>query len=295
MSIARDITIKPSSLNLDDDELDQIQKSVEGLLDLGLIEGNNFKFAQSFIPQKNICTRIFLLAARIGIPYTFDLAIRKNLDGQNLTTISLDYTEFPYIDPLWVEFDFDDIPIIAGETYYFVISTKSKFGTIYSVGAHELNPYSRGSLWRSSDWSEWNEDISTDLCFKIYGKGGPPDNPEIDGPTNGKIGIAQDYNLSTSDPDEDMVSYYVDWGDGITSGWKGPYNSGTNITLSNAWSKEGTFEIKCKAKDSYGAESEWSYLEVTIPRNHATHHSSILMKFLNQFPLLKEVLLRLIR
>jgi len=48
-----------------------------------------------------------------------------------------------------------------------------------------------------------------------------------------------------------------DWGDGSYSAWLGPFDSGEVISASHAWSK-GSYNIKVKAKDVLGAESNWS-------------------------------------
>jgi hypothetical protein len=54
------------------------------------------------------------------------------------------------------------------------------------------------------------------------------------------------------------VQYLFDWGDGNTSGWIGPFASGQEIIVNYKWSNLGTYTISCKAKDIYGAESNWS-------------------------------------
>jgi hypothetical protein len=64
--------------------------------------------------------------------------------------------------------------------------------------------------------------------------------------------------MSTTDPNGDKVYYYWDWGDGNTSGWLGPYNSGAICQANHTWFKNGNYNIKVKAKDIYGNESSWS-------------------------------------
>jgi hypothetical protein len=61
-----------------------------------------------------------------------------------------------------------------------------------------------------------------------------------------------------NDPEGDNVFCLWDWGDGTESGWLGPYASGAEICVTHAWSNEGSFSIRVKVKDEYGAESEWS-------------------------------------
>ncbi len=95
----------------------------------------------------------------------------------------------------------------------------------------------------------------------------PPLKPAIDGPTKGKVDKIYTYTASTSDPDGDKLYYLFDWGDGNFSGWLGPYNSGETVNVSYSWSTKGNYEIRVKAKDTYGMESEWSDpLPVSMPR-----------------------------
>jgi serine protease len=85
------------------------------------------------------------------------------------------------------------------------------------------------------------------------------------GPTSGSRNKQYTYSTSTTDPDGNQVYYWWDWGDGTNSGWLGPYNSGETKTASHKWTARGTFLVKVKAKDIYGAESGWSAtLSVTI-------------------------------
>ena len=49
-----------------------------------------------------------------------------------------------------------------------------------------------------------------------------------------------------------------DWGDETYSEWLGPYNSGEEVETNNSWNTIGEYEVKAKAKDTFGAESDWS-------------------------------------
>lgn len=96
----------------------------------------------------------------------------------------------------------------------------------------------------------------------------PPYTPTMTGPTTGVINQEYTYNVVTTDPDGDDVYYYVDWGDGTNSGWVGPYNSGQTITISHTWVDVGVYLVKVRAKDIWGARSEWSpSIIVTITDN----------------------------
>ena len=60
------------------------------------------------------------------------------------------------------------------------------------------------------------------------------------------------YISTPQEPDGDNVYYYIDWGDGTSSGWIGPYEPGETVCISHVWSDEGTYQIKAKAKDQDG-------------------------------------------
>jgi nitroreductase len=108
-----------------------------------------------------------------------------------------------------------------------------------------------------------------------------PEIPDLSGPSSGNAGTLYNYTMSTTDPDGDDVYYWIDWGDNTNSGWIGSYASGETITMSHSWSKKGTYNIKVKTKDVYGAESDWATLEIKMPR---TISFVLLMNFLERFP-----------
>ncbi|MDH7507372.1 MAG: hypothetical protein QHH15_06285, partial [Candidatus Thermoplasmatota archaeon] len=117
----------------------------------------------------------------------------------------------------------------------------------------------------------------------VYNK--PPNIPVISGPVNGKPNIEYVYNITTTDPEENDVYFYLDWGDGNNTGWIGPYNSGEEISLNHKWSKKGIYVIKVKAKDIHEQESDWTFLEIKIPKNRFLFNS-VFLRLLDQ---LKEI------
>jgi hypothetical protein len=116
----------------------------------------------------------------------------------------------------------------------------------------------------------------------------PPDLPIIDGPTSGDARVSYNYNFFTIDPDGNDVYYRIDWGDRspITE-WIGPYHSGQICIVSHTFSKADTFIIKCQARDSYHAMSEWGQLEVTMPVETGFFHLLIfelIERLVERFP-----------
>jgi choloylglycine hydrolase len=97
----------------------------------------------------------------------------------------------------------------------------------------------------------------------------PPNTPERpSGPSKGRINNKYTYFTSTTDPDDDQVFFLFDWGDELESGWMGPYNSGETARITHEWTSYGNYEIKVKARDVYGVETDWSEpLPISMPKN----------------------------
>ncbi len=98
----------------------------------------------------------------------------------------------------------------------------------------------------------------TPRSFRISGQNTSPLTPILTGPTTGAPNESYEYAIVTTDPDGDSVSYLIDWGDGSTSGWVGPYPSGSVVKLNHSWETPGLYQIKGKAKDGNESESGWS-------------------------------------
>ena len=92
----------------------------------------------------------------------------------------------------------------------------------------------------------------------VFSNNAPNTPKKPSGPKRGVINKTYRYSTNTTDPEGDQVYYFWDWGDGTNSGWLGPYNSGTTVTASHKWTAIGMYNVKVKAKDVYGKESDWS-------------------------------------
>jgi len=138
--------------------------------------------------------------------------------------------------------------LISGELGY-----RSKLW--YSPDAGYLVKVDEGINWLGMD-SVYN----LDLVETNYDVGNhPPNTPDTpSGPNKGLINNMYSYITRTTDREGDDVYYWFDWGDGSNSGWVGPYNSGSDVSLSHAWVKKGIYNIIVKAKDESGIESQWS-------------------------------------
>lgn len=126
--------------------------------------------------------------------------------------------------------------------------------------------------------------------IKPYGNK-PPDSPIFFGPTNGKPGILYNYTVTTTDPNKDNVSYFIDWGD-KTSTYLGLYASGEIINVSHKWSKQGVYIINVKAMDFFNYSSKWVILSVKIPVfvSSKWFYTSFINKYFNTFLNLANIL-----
>ena len=87
------------------------------------------------------------------------------------------------------------------------------------------------------------------------------------GPTSGNKKTEYIFKTNTTDDDnsEDELYYKWNFGDGIQTYWIHNDKKYGGM-ISHTWKKPGTYQIKVKARDIYGKESQWSDpLEIHIP------------------------------
>lgn len=82
-----------------------------------------------------------------------------------------------------------------------------------------------------------------------------------------KPGTSYNFTFIAIDPDGHNLFYLIDWGDGHSEGWIGPYVSGEEVTRNHTWFKKGTFSVRAKAKDIYGAEGPWGTEDIWIQQS----------------------------
>jgi len=94
----------------------------------------------------------------------------------------------------------------------------------------------------------------------------PPNAPTITGQAKGKPGTEYEYKFVSTDPDGDNITYCIDWGDNTGEICIGPYPSSAEASAKHTWSEKDDYIIKAKARDLYGAESDWATLTVNMPK-----------------------------
>ena len=121
-----------------------------------------------------------------------------------------------------------------------------------------------------------------------------PERPVINGPVKFENLTWVNFTFKTNDPDDDDVYYYIDWDEGEIDEWIGPYHSGEEFKLRHYWVFRDNYELRVKAKDIYGDESEWATLKVSVPKNKQTYDNlfiTIIKSLINRFPLIQNLLI----
>ena len=175
----------------------------------------------------------------------------------------------------------------AKEFWSYFLDMENKSGDFGNWQLGKAHAYSKDRmaptiLWDYS-YGTWRAIIQGCLLFgdpaqtiKSPHPSEPPAQPtKPAGRTYGLWNLEYTYTSSTTDPNGDQIYYLFDWGDG-TSDWVGPYSSGQTGIASHIWTVLGTYEVKVKARDVWGAGSIWSEpLDVTISDNTPPNNPTI--------------------
>ena len=111
------------------------------------------------------------------------------------------------------------------------------------------------------DWSMLEPLVETNIDNT------PPETPVIQGPQRGKPEEELTFTIRSTDPEQQDLFYYINWGDGTSEEWIGPYSSGEQISISHIWDEEKSFEVEVRAKDIFDLKSDWASLRVVMPKN----------------------------
>lgn len=153
-----------------------------------------------------------------------------------------------------------------------------------SKGSFDVKVKARDKYGKESSWSD---------PLSVTVTNNAPEKPETpDGPARGSYKDTHTYTASTTDPDGHRIKYLFDWGDGSTT-WSDYYNSGQTASVNHKWSTQSTYEIKVKAEDEFGEESEWSDpISVIIPKAKSLNLlvQNFMIRLKTSFPLVEKIL-----
>ncbi|PNX48871.1 MAG: hypothetical protein BV457_02865 [Thermoplasmata archaeon M9B1D] len=126
----------------------------------------------------------------------------------------------------------------------------------------------------------------------------PPAKPNPPtGKISGNVKTSYSYKVDdTTDPDNNMeeIYYMFDWGDGTFSQLYNRYYIGYGF-VTHEWKKQGNYNVRVKAKDIYGAESEWSDpLGISMPKTKVISLQLFLQRFFQRFPFFEKIINQII-
>lgn len=193
------------------------------------------------------------------------------------TFISTDYDD----DDLYYFVDWGDNsntgwigPYPSGQEIYIMNSWIIKGDYEITAKAKDINDV-------ESEWSSKQIRIGNEA----------PIVPIITGETNGEVDIDYEYSIISSDPEEDNLYFDILWGDGLEITDFGPYESGAELRMTHSWGKKGSYTIKARACDGFGACSDWGELKISMPKyNYFNLNINIFKLFLKIFPNFIEIL-----
>ena len=152
--------------------------------------------------------------------------------------------------------DGDDV--VDEWTSYYASETTADISHSWSIpGTYDVLVVAQDHVGEQSEFSEVLTVIITTQ----------PDPPIINGQTEGNAGEEYEYIFSALDPDDDNIYLYIEWGDDNIEEYIGPYQSEEEVILTHTYAEEGAYTIRAKAKDIYDVESDWTTLEISMPRN----------------------------
>jgi len=295
--------LNTTNKNLGDSNYDQVDQTQTEFTDqVGLLDG--IYWAQSFKPTVNKLTKVYLLINRNSVDMVSSLTmyICDDLDPWSPRVVLQKNFLHTQVHPNneWHEFDFGDIYVTPEETYYIVLCGDGggPYNNYYQWFYSNNNPYSRGNIWHNAyppieqGWFMFQDD--DDLCFKTYGDNSDqPPVADIEGPSVVLLGDERSYYVLADDPEGNPVCFQIDWGDEM-SGWSKPYDSGYSQHFTHSWFAKDTFSVKVRAKDDYtGNIGPWSDpIEVTVKKSRSV--SSPQINFLQRFPLIFQLIQRLL-
>ena len=124
-----------------------------------------------------------------------------------------------------------------------------------------------------------------------------PTTPIICGSCHANYGEPCTYSICSTDRQGDNVFYDIRYSDGppIVNNIIGPFKSGENITIAHCWCQyypSNVCQLKVKAIDIHGHESDWAYFGVNISNNKINNLMTFLQN-LNKINLLEWIYSRL--
>jgi hypothetical protein len=202
-------------------------------------------------------------------------------------------------DVSWVGGDPDPThDVVTYDVYFGTTSTPPKVASNQSASSYDPGAlaYSTEYYWQIVAWDNHGATTAGPVWHftTTSAPNNPPSAPTITGESSGKANTNYTYTFVATDPDQDTLQYYIDWGDGTNSGWTGPHGSGAQAQLGHTWTVKGTYTITAKARDEHGAEGPTSTMSVSMPLSNTYAFTPFLewlfARFPHAFPIIRQLL-----
>ena len=187
-------------------------------------------------------------------------------------------------------------------TYTFVASDEENENIQYVIDWDDGNidesnwVQSNTPVQLSHSWATKDDYYITAKAKDIHGKPSdlsvyhirigdePPNMPKIYGEVQVYPDIFYEFGVISIDPENDNLSYDINWGDGYIETDIGPFPSGEIFPRSHKWNETGTFLVKARAKDEFGCYGVWSEYKISVPKNKVFNFNLLELLF-ERFPL----------
>ena len=207
------------------------------------------------------------------------------------TSFSTSTTD-PEEEQVYYMFDWGDGNFSEWIGPYASGETGEAFYTWTELGDYEIRAVAKDINGVQSNWSE-------PACISIV-ENEPPVKVTIQGPSWGLGGKKYDFTFVSTDADGHDIYYRIDWDDGTSTGYIGPYSSGEQILLNHSWNQKGDYWIKAWAKDTLDEKSAQASFRISILTNDKSKQTSqryvdpfilkILEKLISRFPVIFSIL-----
>lgn len=210
-------------------------------------------------------------------PFYFIALVTKDRQNNIINNAALQYLVTEYNLAAYPSAFFDGGHSVTVGGIDNVAFYQNKLAASGRRDVHELD------LTLSVEWvgdGELNIDLTITNNEEFFNE--PPESPEITGPSQGKNGVEQTFEITGSDPDGNDLYYYLTWGDESEEELVGPYASGRTISVTHTWAEKGTYVIQVKSRDAFDETSDWITTQVSIAKSRPKSITPLLRLFLER-------------
>lgn len=119
--------------------------------------------------------------------------------------------------------------------------------------------------------------------------------PTIKNHINKESDIEYESTILSTDLNGDEPEYYIDWSDNTNEDCIDLYISSSEASVKHNWPKKINYTIKAKTRDIHNAESDWTTLEVSMPKTKILNTViQLFMKLLKRFVFFDKILTQIL-